>query len=84
MRKTPELAAIPVAYCPLSTGWLQHVGVERTAFDERIRSGATDDELVKFISERVSSERKDKGNRYLIGEMGSQLDEQDEKEGHTV
>lgn len=70
-----------IAYCPLSVSWLQRVGVERTAFDERIRNGASDDELVRFMNENVSAEKKAAGNQFVLAEMASHLDEQDAEEG---
>jgi len=73
-----------VAYCPLSLGWLQHVGVPRAAFNERIRAGATDDDFVAFMNERVSREQKFAGNQYVLEQMASHLDEQDEEEGRAV
>ncbi|GAC1310867.1 MAG: hypothetical protein NVSMB21_19440 [Vulcanimicrobiaceae bacterium] len=73
-----------VAYCPLSLGWLERVGVSRIDVHERIRSGASDDELVRFLDGRVAPEQKAAGNRFVLEEMGSHLDEQDEQEGRAA
>lgn len=73
-----------VAYCPLSMGWLERIGVERGAFDDHIRRGASDEALTAFLNERVSAAQKSAGNRFVLEEMASHLDEQDAEEGRAA
>lgn len=69
------------AYCPISIGWLEHVGVTPGAFEGRIRDGASDEELVTFMDGHVLPGRKEAGNCYVLEDMSSRLDEQDIAEG---
>lgn len=70
-----------VAYCPLSMGFLTRLGVSRTDFDDRVRAGASDEELAAFLDERVRPEQRDAANGFVLETMGSHLDEQDAEEG---
>lgn len=73
-----------VAYCPLSLGWLQRVGIERRAFAREIEGGAADDALVRFLDERVAPQRKAAANRFVLEEKAPNLDEQDAEEGRRA
>ena len=70
-----------VAYCPLSMGFLDAAGVSRGDFDQLVRNGESDDELVRFFDAHVPAERRDTANRFVLEEMASHLDEQDAEEG---
>lgn len=72
-----------IAYCPLSLGWLSALGIERTDFHERIRSGASDADLVRYLDERVAPDRKRAANDYVLKQKAENLDEQDAEEGRA-
>ena len=72
-----------VAYCPLSTGFLDRAGVSVDEFDERIRDGTQDADLVSWFDERVSDAQREAANRFVLEEMASHLDEQDAEEGRA-
>lgn len=79
-----EQAATPgeyVAYCPLSTGFLDAAGVSPEDFKRLVRDGATDADLVRYFDERVSDEQREAANRFILETAASHLDEQDEEEG---
>jgi hypothetical protein len=70
-----------VAYCPLSMGFLRAAGIARNEFDALIGKNASDDELVRFFDERVTPEKRDAANRFVLEDMASHLDQQDAEEG---
>lgn len=70
-----------IGYCPFSMGFLNRAGVSREEFDELVRRGASDEEIVTYFDERVSSENKERANRYVLEDMADELDEQDAEEG---
>jgi hypothetical protein len=70
-----------VAYCGLSTGFLDRAGVTVDDFDKLIRDGASDADLTKFFDEHVSDAQRDAANRYVLDDMKSHLAEQDAEEG---
>ncbi len=69
-----------IAYCGLSTGFLDRAGVTVKDFDKLIRDGATDTDLAKYFDEHVSNAQRDTANRYVLHDMKSHLDEQDREE----
>lgn len=73
-----------IAYCPLSMGWLQAIGIERSDFHERIRTGASDDDFVRYLDERVAPARKSAANGYVLEQKAVNLDEQDAEEGRAA
>lgn len=73
-----------IAYCPLSLGWLERIGISREDFHARIRAGASDGELVDFLDERATSAHKAAANRFIMETMASHLDEQDAEEGRAA
>ena len=70
-----------VAYCPLSLGYLGRTNVTQAAFEQLVAEGATDDALVTYFDKHVSAAGKRAGNAYVLEDMASHLDEQDEEEG---
>lgn len=70
-----------VAYCPLSMGFLEHLGVTTSAFDLLVGQGLDDAQLVKYFDEHVSDEHRDAANRYVLEERRLSLEEQDAEEG---
>jgi hypothetical protein len=72
-----------VAYCPLSTGFLDRAGVSVDEFDRLVAGGTPDDELVRYFDQHVSDERREAANRFVLEDMASHLDEQDAEEGRA-
>ena len=70
-----------IAYCGLSTGFLDRAGVSVDDFDKLIRDGASDAELTKYFDEHVSDAQREAANRYVLVDMKSHLDKQDAEEG---
>ena len=73
-----------VAYCSLSLGFLERAGVPDSAFDELIRDGASDDDLVRAFDGRVDAAHRDAANAFVLDDMASHLDEQDAEEGRSA
>ena len=72
-----------VAYCPLSMGFLERVGISRDAFDALVGQGATDEQLVAYFDRHVSQDQTETANRYILEEQRAWLDEQDRDEGRA-
>jgi hypothetical protein len=70
-----------IAYCGLSTGFLQRAGVTVGDFDKLIRNGASDSELVRYFDEHVDETHRETANSYVLNDMESHLDKQDAEEG---
>ncbi len=70
-----------IAYCGLSTGFLDRAGVSVDDFDKLIRDGASDADLTKYFDEHVSDAQREAANRYVLDDMKSHLDKQDAEEG---
>ncbi len=71
-----------IAYCGLSTGFLDRAGVTVDEFDKLIADGASDDDLVRYFDEHVRDAQRDTANHYVLEEMKPHLDKQDAEEGH--
>jgi hypothetical protein len=72
-----------IAYCGLSTGFLDRAGVTKDDFDRLITDGASDGDLVKYFDAHVSTAQRDKANSFVLDEMEEHLDEQDAEEGRA-
>ncbi len=70
-----------IAYCGLSTGFLDRAGVAVGDFDKLIREGASDADLTRYFDEHVPDAQRDAANRYVLDDMKSHLDKQDAEEG---
>lgn len=70
-----------VAYCPLSTGFLDRAGVSVDDFDGLIRKGASDEDLARHFDDHVPDAKREAANRFVLEDMASHLDEQDAEEG---
>jgi hypothetical protein len=70
-----------IAYCGLSTGFLDRTGVSVDDFDKLVRDGASDADLARYFDEHVSGAQRDAANRYVLDDMKSHLDKQDAEEG---
>ena len=70
-----------VAYCPMSTGFLNRAGVDQNVFEQMIEQGATDEQLVSYFDKHVSDKSRESANQFILEESRSSLDEQDAEEG---
>jgi hypothetical protein len=70
-----------IAYCGLSTGFLDRAGVPVDDFDKLIRDGASDADLTTYFDEHVSDAQRETANDYVLNAMKSHLDKQDAEEG---
>jgi Domain of unknown function (DUF5069) len=70
-----------IAYCGLSTGFLDRAGVSVEDFDKLVRTGASDDDLVRYFDEHVDDAHREAANAYVLDDMKSHLDKQDAEEG---
>jgi hypothetical protein len=70
-----------IAYCGLSTGFLDLAGVSVEAFRELIREDASDTDLVRYFDEHVDAAHRDAANAYVLNDMKAHLDKQDAEEG---
>jgi hypothetical protein len=70
-----------IAYCGLSTGFLDRAGVSVDDFDKLITEDASDADLVKYFDEHVSDAQREAANRYVLDDMKAHLDKQDAEEG---
>jgi hypothetical protein len=73
-----------VAYCPFSVGFLERTKIQRDAFHELIRRGASDEELVTYFDAHVTPEQKQDANHFVLETMRGHLDEEDAEEGRAV
>ncbi|HTV73059.1 MAG TPA: DUF5069 domain-containing protein [Candidatus Acidoferrales bacterium] len=69
-----------VAYCGLSTGFLDRADVRAEEFDRLIREGADDAALVRYFDEHVDDAHREAANSFVLDEMKEHLDEQDAEE----
>ncbi len=72
-----------IAYCGLSTGFLDAAGVSKRAFDKLILEDASDADLVTYFDQHVDDAHREAANAFVLDEMKSHLDEQDAEEGRT-
>jgi hypothetical protein len=72
-----------VAYCGISRPFLEICGVGREQFDELIRSGASDDDLVRWFDEHVDAERREAARRFILVEKADGIAQQDRDEGRA-
>jgi Domain of unknown function (DUF5069) len=70
-----------IAYCGLSTGFLDRAGVSVDDFDKLVRDGSSDADLMRYFDEHVSDTQREAANRYVLDDMKSHLDKQDAEEG---
>ena len=70
-----------IAYCGLSTGFLDRAGVSVDDFDALIQKDASDEDLVAYFDRHVDDAHRDAANRYVLHDMVAHLDKQDAEEG---
>ncbi|TAM60914.1 DUF5069 domain-containing protein [bacterium] len=69
------------AYCEVSHGFLERCGVTPEVFTALIRSGASDEELVRYFAMHVDPQRRDAANRWVLVDNAEDLREQEREEG---
>lgn len=72
-----------VAYCPLSMGFLDRVGVSKQTFETMIAHEYDDERLVAYFDEHVTDEQRAEANRFVLDEHGGDLNKQDTEEGYA-
>ena len=72
-----------IAYCGLSMGFLNRCGVSKETFDELIKQGAGDDQLLAYFERHVSPEQRNAANHYVLEEQREHLDKHDREEGRA-
>jgi hypothetical protein len=72
-----------VAYCGISRPFLERCGVSRERFDELIRGGASDEDLVRWFDEHVDGDRREAARRFILEEKAESLTRQDAEEGRS-
>jgi hypothetical protein len=69
-----------IAYCPLSMGFLDRVGITKQTFETMIAHDYDDERLIGYFDEHVTDEQRAEANRFILDEHGGDLDEQDAEE----
>ena len=67
--------------CPMDRGVFDRWGITSNAFDAAIATRDTDEEILEWLSARVSDTKSDAANQWLLGEKNANLDRQDAEEG---
>jgi hypothetical protein len=70
-----------IAYCGLSQGFLTRCGVTVDDFDQLIREGKSDAQLVDYFDENVDDAQREAAGSYVLNDMKAYLDKQDVEEG---
>ncbi len=70
-----------LGYCPMSLAFLQEAGVSQDDFDDLVRHGVGDADIVAFFDRNVSAERRDTSNAHMLERFADHFDEQDAEEG---
>jgi hypothetical protein len=73
-----------LAYCGLSTGFLDRTGVSVDDFDALIKQDASDAALVQYFDEHVDDAHREAANAYVLNDQKAHLDKQDAEEGKTA
>ncbi|MFN2448706.1 MAG: DUF5069 domain-containing protein [Candidatus Baltobacteraceae bacterium] len=66
--------------CPMDEGIMSRWGVRPDDFDAAIAQNETDDAILGWLQERVTRDRIEEANRWLLDEKSSNLDRQDAEE----
>ncbi len=70
--------------CPMDKGVMERWGITPGEFDAAISKHATDAELLAWLRKRVSQDRVERANEWLLNEKIENLDRQDSEEGVAV
>jgi hypothetical protein len=73
-----------IAYCGLSTGFLDRAGVSVDEFDALIKKDASDADLVSYFDKHVDDAHREAANNYVLNDQKAHLDKQDAEEGKTA
>jgi hypothetical protein len=67
--------------CPMDRGVFDRWGITSKTFDAAIENAHDDESILAWLAARVSDEKRDAANRWLLDEKISNLDRQDAEEG---
>lgn len=67
--------------CPMDRGVFDRWGITSRMFDAALDSCETDDGILAWIRARVTNERRNDANRWLLNEKLANLDKLDAEEG---
>jgi hypothetical protein len=67
--------------CPMDRGVFDRWGITSKTFDSALDNCETDETILAWLSARVTPERRDAANRWLVEEKHANLDKQDAEEG---
>ncbi|MBV9276967.1 MAG: DUF5069 domain-containing protein [Candidatus Eremiobacteraeota bacterium] len=70
--------------CPMDRGVFDRWGIAAEDFEAALRAHAADDAVLTWLKERVTSERRDAANRWLLEERRGNLDAQDREEAASL
>jgi hypothetical protein len=70
-----------VAYCPVSQGFLERAGIGVDDFGRLIEQDASDEQLIAYFDRHVSTEQRERANRFVLDEHRDDLAQQDAEEG---
>ena len=67
--------------CPLDKGVLERWGITPAEFTDAVKTIDTDDAILAWVKGRVSDEKRDIANTWVLVEKAPSLDKQDSEEG---
>jgi hypothetical protein len=67
--------------CPIDRGVFDRWGITSRMFDAALDSCDTDAEILTWVRARVTDDRRDDANRWLLDDRIANLDRQDAEEG---
>jgi hypothetical protein len=67
--------------CPMDRGVMERWGITPTAFDAALERYSSDDELYRWLTDRVSASNIRAANAWLIKTKAENMDRQDAEEG---
>ena len=70
--------------CPMDRGVFDRWGITSRMFNAALDSCDTDEGILAWIRARVTDERRDEANRWLLREKGANLDKLDAEEGFVT
>jgi hypothetical protein len=70
--------------CPIDRGVLERWGLTPAEFDQAIQTIDTDEDILAWVKARVSEERLETANTWVLVDKAASLDKQDAEEGFVV
>ena len=67
--------------CPMDMGVMERWGISPEQFDDAIKTNTTDEQIYQWLKQRVSAEKAEAANQWLLTEKIENLDRQDAEEG---